>query len=101
LLSSPFCYRACKCSRLLTTIEKILMFKWIYDWLDKLDGNVDGAIFGLNKAVKKLEKAEAANERQASITARQAVLLHEKATAHGANALRAKRVKDKLEELLK
>lgn len=84
------------------------MFKWFWNWLDGLDGNVDGAVFGLGKAVNKLDKAIAANERQAAAQHTKQLELEDKAKAAGWNvhiysteANRAKRIKTKVEELLK
>lgn len=84
------------------------MFKWLWDWLDRLDGNVDGAVFGLGKAVTKLDKAIEANNRQALAHDDKAALLasksrHELSISYRnkTEAERAKRIKTKVEELLK
>lgn len=84
------------------------MFKWFWNWLDGLDGNVDGAVFGLGKAVKKLDKAIAANQRQSANLNAKADGLELKARStyrladHRRNeADRASRIKAKVEELLK
>ncbi len=84
------------------------MFKWLWDWLDKLDGNVDGAVFGLGKAVAKLDKAILANERIAERSENKSFDLQlraEEATVEAKRkrfeAERAARIKAKVEELLK
>jgi hypothetical protein len=84
------------------------MFKWFWNWLDGLDGNVDGAVFGLGKAVQKLDKAIAANERQAQAATVQSSKLVARANAeariaqHKHNeAERASRIKSNVEALLK
>ena len=83
------------------------LLEWFWDWLDRLDGNVDGAVFGLGKAVKKLDKAIAANQRQAAKSVDKVIVLQAKADLAGIKASkhndqvdRAKRVKAKVEELL-
>lgn len=84
------------------------MFKWLWDWLDRLDGNVDGAVFGLGKAVAKLDKAVEANKRISDYHAAKATELKfkahistNKAEYAKYEAERAKRIKTKVEELLK
>lgn len=83
------------------------LLEWFWDWLDKLDGNVDGAVFGLGKAVKKLDKAIAANARQADKFRTESVMLLAKSDSTLLKAVdseeqvgRAKRIKTKVEELL-
>lgn len=83
------------------------VFEWFWDWLDRLDGNVDGAVFGLGKAVKKLDKAIAAQDRigvkavgNSMVYTAKAEIAMNKATIASKEAERAKRVKAKVEELL-
>lgn len=83
------------------------MFKWFWNWLDSLDGNVDGAVFGLGKAVQKLDKAIEANKRIADAANEQALAHQSKANKAKVKqaitlqeASRAARIKGKVEELL-